>query len=146
MYRAIAPSVLKELEEIGEEIFSVKNTAGRGPDDTPWLTMPFKISFLIGTESEHIFDCFIQKYDSQMYVNHVEPAGILRSGEPGLIDAYLYLTIKKAIRFAQAQSKTQLIFDSYIPATAEHLVDLGFELYPNSNYLHRGVYHVPEGN
>lgn len=143
MYRSISPLVLKELEESGDVVFSVKNV--QFAQSTPWVSVPHKISFLIGPECEHIFDCLIQKYDNQIYVSQIEIAGLLRKEEQGLVDAYLYLTIKKLIKFAKVLGKSQLIIDSYIPSTAEHLLDLGFYLYP-SNIVYRGAYDLTKNS
>jgi hypothetical protein len=139
MYKAIAPSVIKELENMGDVVFSVKNTGSMPQNPTPWITIPHKISFMIGNECEHIFDCLIQSYDNQMYVSNVEAAGILRLEEQGLVDVYLYLTMKKAITFAKVTGKKRLVFDSHIPSTAEHMADLGFFIYP-STAPYRGGY------
>lgn len=132
MYQALSPSVIEDLEKQGEVVFTLKTMKDIPADqvNSPWRTIPHKISFQIGTEEEHIFNCWVQIYDGTMNVSHIETAGMLKTEERGLVDAYLYLTIKGAIDHARSIHLHRLVIDSYLSATAEHLADLGFELFP----------------
>ena len=100
-----------------------------------WTATPHRVYFIIGTEREHIFDCFIREYDDTIHIINMENADFLSQEERGFVEAYLYLAIKGAIRYvrlaARNKEEIELIFESHLEATPECLANLGFNIFPS---------------
>jgi hypothetical protein len=141
MYKPLSPSVLKELEEQGLAMYVPEG------ETKAWTPTPHRVYFMIGIEREHIFDCSILEYDNTIHIANVETADFLKKEERGLIEAYLYLAIKGAIRQAKSSIKdkdgVKLIFDSYISSTPECLANLGFDISPSTT-PYRGYLELKE--
>jgi len=54
----------------------------------------------------------------------------LIADKKGLVDAYTYLALKGMVDFTRTMQATRLIVDSFIPALADHMLDLGFHVTP----------------
>ena len=142
MYKSLAPSVIKELEEQGEiELEPEDSTRSEWGFFNSWKAIRTKVYYSLGPEREHIFNCTAQEFDNTVQISNIEPAGILNEEEQGLVEAYLHIFVKAMIEVASdycsQKNNIRLIFDSYLPCTPECLANLGFHLLPGSN-LYRG--------
>lgn len=134
MYKQIAPSIVKEMEEMGIMTLTIK----KGWEDCKsWHSIPHLINFSaphntmlrIGNSATHIFNCYIGGYSYIMNIGNVAPSNEI-SGNKSLIDVYLRLAIKRTIAYAKDLGKTKLTLSSRIPSTAEHLIDHEFRIFP----------------
>jgi len=130
MYKALSPSVLKELENQGIVMYISEGKP------KAWVATRYRVYFIIGSDREHIFNCLIQEYDNTVHVSDVETSDFLKKEEQGLVEAYLYLAIKGAIRYVRLATRNKeevkLIFDSYLTPTPECLSELGFKIFPSA--------------
>jgi len=124
MYKALSPSVLEEMEERGDIVVTIKNGWDQG---VRWSTKPHNISYCIGTSLERIFTCYISKESATVQITNIEPTKLI-SANKGLIDAYMYVALKGLMKFAKELNTRRLIIDSYIPASADYMLDLGFSV------------------
>ena len=134
MYKQIAPSVVKEMRDMGIITLTIK----KGWEEyMQWHAIPYHINFSaphntmlkIGSSITHIFNCYVDGHGSVMNVSNVAPSKEM-SKNKSLIDVYLHLAIKHAVAYAEDLGKTKLTFSSKIPSAAEHLVDCGFRVFP----------------
>lgn len=123
MYKSLSPSVLEEMVERGNILVTVKpgweQTSG-------WNAKPSFISYTTGYDREHIFTCYFVCDSHSVQITDVEPTKLIY-GEKALVDAYMYVTLKGLVEFANNLGANRLIFDSIIPA-ADHMLDLGFNV------------------
>jgi len=120
MYKSLSPYVVREMDERGHILLTTK--AGW---ENNWCAMPSHISYNIGTESEHIFRCYFSQQMGAIQITNVEATDLI-SDNKALVDAYMYIAIKGMVDFAGTFKVKRLVFDSFIPAAADHMLDLGF--------------------
>lgn len=135
MYKAFAPSVVKELEERGNIIVTIKS--GWEQDDGGWLCKPCFVTYCIGSALEHIFSSYLSNEMNTVQFANIEATEVISGNKP-LVDAYMYVALKGLIEFAKNLKKKRLVIDSYIPAVADHMLDLGFYITPKTGAGARG--------
>lgn len=124
MYKSFSPKILEEMKERGDILVTIK----RGWEDTGgWDAKPSFISYTIGHDREHIFRCYFMRENDVVQISDVEPTELI-SGKKALVDAYMYITLNGLIEFANSLGAKRLIFDSFVPAAADHMLDLGFNV------------------
>ena len=131
MYKAFSPSIIEEMEERGNIVITVKP----GWEQTqPWSSKPSYISYWLGTHHERIFSCYVaqEKTAAVVQVTNMEATKLI-SDKKALVDAYMYITLKGLIEYAKSAEAERLIVDSYIPAAADHMLDLGFYITPKGS-------------
>ena len=126
MYKAFSPSVLEEMEERGDISLTVKSGWEHA---NKWTAQPFFISYCIGSEREHIFSCYFSQESTVIQITNIEPTKLI-ADKKALVDAYMYITLKGLIGYAENAGVSRLIIDSYISAAADHMLDLGFYVTP----------------
>ena len=126
MYKSFSASVLKQMEERAEIMVTVKEG---WTSITKWSSTPGFISYCLGVNREQIFSCYITREESIFQISCVEPTELIK-GQKSLVDAYIYVALRGLIKFANNMGVRQLVFDSYIPAAADHMLDMGFVLTP----------------
>jgi hypothetical protein len=133
MYKAFSPTVLAEMEDRGNILITVKPGWEGGGD---WISKPSYISYCIGTEREHIFTCYLSHESKAVQVSNMEATGLI-SDNKALVDAYMCIALKGLVVFAKSLNARRLLVDSFIPATADYMLDLGF--YVTSKGLSAGA-------
>lgn len=126
MYKSFSQSVLEEMEERGGILLTIKPG---WEQSTEWCAQPFFISYCMGLQREHIFSCYLSKENGAIQIVNLEATELIKD-KKSLVDAYMYVTLKGLIKHAKNMGATRLIVDSYIPATADHMLDLGFYITP----------------
>ena len=134
MYRTLAPSVLKEMEECGNVVLTVKPG---WEQVNQWSSKPSYISYCIGTRREHIFTCYMSQENTTIQITNMEATKLIANNK-ALIDAYMYVTLKELIDFAETQQVKRLIVDSFISSAADHMLDLGFYVTPKGTFSANG--------
>ena len=124
MYKSLSTSVLREMEERGDILVTIKPGWEQSGG---WQAKPSFISYAVGYDREHIFGCYFMQENNTIQISDVEPTKLI-SNEKSLVDAYIYITLKGLIEFANNLGAKRLIFDSLIPAAADHMLDLGFNI------------------
>ena len=122
MYKAFSPSVLAEMEDRGNILITVKPGWEGGGE---WIAKPSFISYCIGVEREHIFTCYLSQETKAIQVSNMEATKLI-SDNKALVDAYMYVALKGLVEFATSQDARRLLVDSFIPASADYMLDLGF--------------------
>lgn len=122
MYKALSPSVLKEMTDDGLVFLTIQS--GWEPS-SPWSAKPHHICYQLGTDHEHIFSCYYMLSGRTVRITNIKAAKII-SKERALIDAYMYIALKGLIRIAKEMGAVKLVVDSQIPSIADHMLDLGF--------------------
>jgi len=133
MYRAFSPTVLKEMEDRGNILVTVKPGWEGGGE---WISKPSFISYCIGTGREHIFTCYLSQESKSIQISNMEATKLI-SDKKALVDAYMYVALKGLVKFARSLNARRLLVDSFIPATADYMLDLGF--YVTSKGLSAGA-------
>jgi len=133
MYKAFGPAVLAEMEERGNILITVKPGWEGGGD---WISKPSYISYCMGTNREHIFTCYLSQESKSIQIANMEATKLI-SDRKGLVDAYVYVALKGLVKFAKSLNASRLLVDSFIPATADYMLDLGF--YVTSKGLSAGA-------
>ena len=133
MYKAFGPAVLAEMEERGNILITVKPGWEAGGD---WISKPSFISYCIGTNREHIFTCYISQESKAVQISNMEATKLI-SDKKALVDAYVYVALKGLVGFARSLDARRLLVDSFIPAAADYMLDLGF--YVTSKGLSAGA-------
>jgi len=108
------------MEELGHIIITAKNGW-----ENVWNMQPSFISYNIDIASERIFSCYYSKSGNQVQITNLEALKLI-SDDKAMVDAYLFLAIKGLIRFTNNIGAKRLVVDSFIPAAADHMLDLGF--------------------
>ena len=134
MYRALSPSVLEEMAGRGNILLTIKHG---WEHQTPWTATPSFISYCIGTTREHIFICYSSRESTVMQISNIEATELI-SDEKSLVDAYMYVALKGLINLAESSRVKRLIVDSFIPSTADHMLDLGFYITPRGSFSGAG--------
>ncbi len=130
MYKQLKQSAIKELEESGFVILTIKEGWKHGSVRS---SLPYNINYQIGIDSERIFRCYVHIYGETIEVTDIEPAPII-SGHKNLVDAYLGITVQGIIDYAKSLSRSRIIISSCIPSTSEHLAGKGFTLVPKGSF------------
>ena len=124
MYKTLSPETLKEMEERGHIMVSFKEG---WETCSPWSSKPAYLYYCLGSERERIFTCYISTADATTQITNLEATKVI-SGEKALVDAYMYVALKGLIRFARNNQSRRLVIDSYISATADYMLDMGFRI------------------
>ena len=124
MFKQLAPSVIEEMKTDGRIILTVKPGWERA---TELNAIPYKINICIGTQMEHIFNCYLYLGAKTVMISDIEPSSLI-ADEKGLVDCYINLAIDGIIKFAKMQKKSTVIIDSCIQCIADHLPDYGFKM------------------
>lgn len=135
MYKQLSSTAVKELEESGCIILTIK--AGWEPGSVR-QALPYNINYQIGVDLERIFRCYLHIYEETVEVTNVEPAPMI-SDQENLVDAYLGIAIQGIVKYAKSLSKSHVVISSRIPSAAEHLADKGFTLVPRGLFPARVV-------
>lgn len=134
MYKAFSPSVLKEMEEHGNILITVKS----GWEQTnKWSAKPSYVSYCIGAKREHIFSCYMSQETNTIQITNMKATRLI-SDKKALIDAYMYIALKGLIEFARDTGVERLIVDSPISAAADYMLDLGFYVMPKGKFSTSG--------
>ena len=124
MYKSLSKSVLEEMTERGNTVVTIK--AG-WEMSSAWMSIPGYITYCLGGNREHIFRCYVSREHNTIQITNVEATKLI-SDKKSLVDAYMYVALKGVVKFAENLRAKRLIFDSYIPAAADHMIDLGFRI------------------
>jgi len=124
MFKALSPSVIDEMVEAGNITVTIKPG---WEDQGHWLAKPANIVYILGYNEEAIFTCYYQRSGSTLQITNVEPAKLI-GDRKSLVDAYLYVALKGLVDMANSIKLKRLVIDSYIPALADHMLDLGFNV------------------
>ena len=124
MYKSLSASVLKEMTERGNTTITIK--AG-WETSSAWVSIPGFITYCLGGNLEHIFRCYMSREHDSIQITNVEPTELI-ADKKALVDAYMYVALKGVVKFAEDMRVKRLIFDSYVPAAADHMIDLGFRI------------------
>lgn len=125
MFKQLSPSVTEELKVDGRVVLTVKS----GWETASMInSIPYKINLYIGTDVEHMFNCYLQDYSSTLLASNITPAPAI-AAQKSIIDSYLYLAIDGLIHFAKMHDKNRVIVDTTIKCAADHLPHYGFKLF-----------------
>lgn len=124
MYKSLSPSVLEEMTKRGSAVITVK---GGWETTSAWVSIPGFITYCLGDNREHIFRCYMSRETNTIQITNVEATKLI-ADKKSLVDAYMYVALKGVIKFAESMRVKRLIFDSYIPSAADHMIDLGFRI------------------
>lgn len=122
MYKTLAPSVIKEMEECGNIVLTIKPGWEQG---NLWSARPSYISYCMGTRHEHIFTCYMSQGGETIQLTNMAPTELI-SNNKALIDAYMHIALKGLIGYAKTQGIKRLIIDSFTSSAADHMLGLGF--------------------
>lgn len=124
MFRALSPSVFKDLREQGTIVLTIK----RGWESAgAWSAKPCFVNYCIGNSQERIFSCYMSFSRKAAQVTNITPTELI-SSQKSLIDGYLYIALTGIERYMRAMRMKRLVVDSCVPCMVDHLVDLGFEV------------------
>jgi len=126
MYKPLSDEVMRQLEDVGDVVITIKpgwETSGQ------WTAKPAYINYYRGTMGERIFRCYYDESGDTLSITHVEATKMI-GDKKALVDGYLFVALKGLINHASSNGKKRLIVESYIPAIADHMLDLGFSLQP----------------
>jgi len=102
-----------------------------------WSSTPGFISYRLGVNTEHIFSCYITRGEKTVQLSNIEPTELIAS-QKSLVDAYIYVALKGVISLAGNIGAKRLVLDSSIPAIANHMLDMGFNVTPRGTSGSRG--------
>ena len=126
MYKQLKLSAVKELEESGLIVLTIKDG---WEHSGVRQALPYNINYQIGVDSERIFSCYVHMYGETIEVTNIEPTSII-SDHKNLVDAYLGIAIQGVIDYAESMGRSRIIVSSCITSAPEHMADKGFTLVP----------------
>jgi len=124
MFKTLSPTAIEEMDKLGDINISIKSGWEEQGD---WQAKPAHVVYWIGYTSEDIFTCYYSRESRTLQITNIEPTSLI-GNQKALVDAYLYIAIKGIIGMAEKIRVKRLIIDSFLPPTADHLLDLGFHV------------------
>lgn len=129
MFKQLSQSVVEKLRNDSRVVLTIK----KGWETSTTInSIPYKINLYMGTDVEHMFDCYLLEYGSTLLISNITPAYSIGT-QKNIIDSYLYLAIDGLIQFAKMSKKDRVIVSTTIKCAADHLPHYGFKLIYETN-------------
>ncbi len=135
MFKQLSQSVIEKMKEDGRIMLTVKRGWETATSTNP---IPYKINLFIDNQLEHLFNCYLQIYDSAVIISDIIPTPYV-SHQKNLIDGYLYIAIDGLVKFAKRQKKKRVVVDTNISCAADHLPHYGFKLFTEEDFPTKSI-------
>ena len=130
MFKQLSQPVVEKMKTDGRIMLTVKNGWETATSFNP---IPYRINLCIENRIEHLFNCYLQIYDTAIIVSDVVlPTDT--SLPKSIVDSHLYLAIDGLIKFTKMQKKEMVIIETTLKYAADHLPHYGFKLFSKEYY------------